>query len=350
MDMLSDIARTVLYEGYILWPYRRTATKNQQRWTFGGVYPPGYQLAQEGSDRAALQTECLVETRPGARVEVRVRWLHVVARQVMRDVNGALEPVDALTVGGTRYLTWEEAVEREVVAPALVLEADAVTSVRSCALPVAIPAGSDTEPLLGEHGARAGAVVRSWGALDAMLTISAERLDTERLDAGQVDAEALYRVRATMTNTSAWAGSARPEALRHTLVSTHAILHVTNGAFVSLMDPGVHSEAAAACRNEGMWPVLAGEEGTHDTMLSSPIILYDYPRVAPESPGDLFDGGEIDQLLILNVLTLSDEEKREMRDTDPRAREILDRCASLSRDDMMRLHGTVRSLVPNRER
>ncbi len=336
-DALAAIARTVLYEGYILWPYRRTATKNQQRWTFGGVYPPGYQLVREGSDRAVLCTECLVEARPGARVDVRVRWLHVVARQVMRDVDGALEPVDTVTACGTRYLTWEEAVEREVAAPALVLGPTGDdASVLAGEVPVTIPAGSDTETLLDEDGARAGAVVRSWAALDAVLAVRTEPLETD----------GFYRVRVEVTNTSPWTGDARPTALRHTLVSTHAVLHVTDGAFVSLMDPGVHADAAAACRNEGMWPVLAGEEGTRDTMLSSPIILYDYPRVAPESPGDLFDGGEIDQLLILNVLTLSDEEKREMRDTDPRAREILDRCASLSPHDMMRLHGTVRALVP----
>jgi hypothetical protein len=79
-------------------------------------------------------------------------------------------------------------------------------------------------------------------------------------------------------------------------------------------------------------------------MLASPLILYDYPRVAPESPGDFFDGGEIDQLLILNILTMSDEEKDEMRATDPKAREILERSEALSSADVQALHGTIRSL------
>ncbi len=349
MDPLSEIARAVLYEGYILWPYRRTAMKNQQRWTFGGVYPRAYSVVMGGTDRWQTCTECLVEAEPGANVDAsvdaRVRYLQVVQRQVMRDVAGVLEPVDEITVRGERYVTWEEAVEREVIAPAVVLasaewERTDDAGPRSCEVSIAIAAGSDTEPLLDADGQRAGAIVRSWAAIEGALGVHVE----------SVGQDGLFRVQVTVTNTSDWAGGPRTEALRHTLVSTHSILHVQNGAFVSLMDPGaVHAESAAACRNEGMWPVLVGEEGARDTMLSSPIILYDYPRIAPESPGDLFDGGEIDQLLILNILTLTDEEKQEMRDSDPRAREILDRCMSLPPDELMRLHGTVRSLMPLRQ-
>lgn len=340
MDPLSDIARAVLYEGYILWPYRRTAMKNQQRWTFGGVYPRAYSVVMDGTDRWQTCTECLVEAEPGARVDVRVRYLQVVQRQVMRDTAGVLDPVDEITVRGERYLTWEEAVEREVVAPAVVLERTDNAGPRSCEVSIEIEAGSDTEPLLDADGRRKGAIIRSWEAIEGTLGAQVE----------SVGQDGLFRVRVTVTNTSEWAGGPRTEALRHTLVSTHAILHVQGGAFVSLMDPGpAHAECAAACRNEGMWPVLVGDEGARDTMLSSPIILYDYPRIAPESPGDLFDGGEIDQLLILNILTLTDEEKQEMRDSDPRAREILDRCMSLPPDELMRLHGTVRSLMPLRQ-
>jgi hypothetical protein len=90
--------------------------------------------------------------------------------------------------------------------------------------------------------------------------------------------------------------------------------------------------------------VLVGEPGERHTMLSSPIILDEYPRVAPESPGDLFDGGEIDQLLTLNILSLTDEEKAEMRASDPRAREILDRTEALTEQELMRLHGAIRDL------
>jgi hypothetical protein len=85
-----------------------------------------------------------------------------------------------------------------------------------------------------------------------------------------------------------------------------------------------------------------GEEDDRSTLLCSPIILSDYPEIAPESPGDLFDGGEIDQLLILNILSLTDAEKAEMRASDPRAREILDRTEALSPQELMNLHGAIR--------
>jgi hypothetical protein len=83
-------------------------------------------------------------------------------------------------------------------------------------------------------------------------------------------------------------------------------------------------------------------------MLSSPIILEDFPQIAPESPGDLFDGGEIDQLLTLSILSMTDEEKAEMRASDPRAREILERTEALSQEELMALHGTVRQLQVRR--
>jgi hypothetical protein len=122
------------------------------------------------------------------------------------------------------------------------------------------------------------------------------------------------------------------------------VLRAHDGAFVSLTDPPpALREAAAACENRGVWPVLVGEPGERGTLLASPIVLEDHPRIAPESPGDLFDGGEIDGLLILNVLGLTDEEKAEVRASDPRARELLDRCEALTPEELLRLHGrTVR--------
>jgi len=122
------------------------------------------------------------------------------------------------------------------------------------------------------------------------------------------------------------------------------VLRCAGGGFVSMMDPPAEVRALAeGCRNVGVWPVLVGEPGDRGTVLSAPIILYDYPRIAPESPGDLFDATEIDQLLTLSVLALSDGEKREIREGDPRGREILERCAALTPEQVMRLHGVVRA-------
>ena len=135
--------------------------------------------------------------------------------------------------------------------------------------------------------------------------------------------------------------------MAHSFVSTHTILQVHDGTFVSLMDPPETLKSIAqGCQNLHTWPVLVGNEGQLDTMLSSPIILYDYPQIAPESPGSLFDGTEIDEILTLRIMTLTDEEKEEMRQGDARAREILERTESLSPEQLMKLHGVIRSLRP----
>jgi hypothetical protein len=299
MDRVRQIADAVLYEGFILWPYRRSALKNQRRFTFGGVYPRGHS-ERHPDDRGTMRTECLVEGEAPA-IDVRVRFLHVVERQVL---DASRRPVDELTVAGRRFLSWQEAVEREL-GPG----------------PFAIAGGSDEEPL-GDDGA----IVRSWEPVEGSVDVSTETL-----------APGLRRVGVEIANTTPFEGT-REEALRRTLCSTHTVLRVGGGAFVSLTDPpAALRESAAACRNEGTWPVLVGEPASRDTLLSSPIILEDHPRIAPESPGDLFDGGEIDALLTLNILGLTDEEKAEMRDTDRRAGEILERTEALSEDELIRL-------------
>ena len=153
----------------------------------------------------------------------------------------------------------------------------------------------------------------------------------------------LERVGVRVSNTTPWRGGTREEAQLRALCSAHVVLRVAGGRFVSATDPPErHAEAAAACRQEGLWPILAGPEGSADTILAAPIILEDHPRIAPESPGDLFDGGEIDQMLTLNILSLTDEEKAEMRDSDPRAREILDRTEALTDEEILRLNGAIR--------
>ena len=329
MDAVRRIADAVLYEGYVLWPYRKSAMKNQRRWTFGGVYPEGHSAAHP-DDPSTMEAQCLVRGHEGTELEVVVRFLHVVARQVLRAGAGGLEPVEELEAGGERHLSWDEASEREVSAGKLRL-GELGRAPRLLELDV--PAGARVEELEG------GAIERSWRALRGTVEVDATEL-----------ADGLHRVGVCVRNTTRWDGPDREDALRQTFCSTHAVLRARGGEFVSLTDPPDElREAAEDCRNVGVWPVLVGEPGDRSTVLCSPIILSDYPQIAPESPGDLFDGGEIDQLLILNILSLTDEEKREMRETDPRAREILDRTEALSEAELMRLHGAIREFgLPRR--
>jgi hydrogenase maturation protease len=292
----------------VLWPYRRSATKNRQRWTFGGVHPEGWSRAHP-DDRCAIRAQCLLEGPPDVAVNVSVRFLQVVRRQPA-DAGGA--PVDELD----GVLAWDEARERETT-----LVARSGAPARAT---IDVPAGRDVEPVAG------GTLVRSWDALAGTVDVALEPL-----------AAAVHRLSATVANATPFDGGDRDAALRRTLASTHVVLRSEKGAFVSQTDPPEElREAAAACENVGVWPVLVGDR---HTMLASPIVLPDHPQIAPESPGDLFDGCEIDQLLILNVLALSDDERREARASDPRAREILDRCAALGPEDIMRLHGVLRA-------
>jgi hypothetical protein len=330
-DPVRQIAQAVLYEGYLLWPYRRSARKNQQRWSFGGIFPERYSAASGAGDPSSSQTECLIEADPAARLDVRVHFLHVVTRQVGTPSDGGLALATELTVGAERHLAGEETIEREVGRADLRLGDLLSTGHR---VDIDVPAGQDTEWLIDSDGRPAGAILRGWQALRGRVEIRADRVSAEH-----------FRITVRTLNTTEWCGDSRSEALQRAFVSAHTVLRADGGRFVSLMDPPPElRRLAERCRNIGTWPVLVGVEGDRHTVLSSPIILYDYPKIAPQSPGDLFDATEIDQLLTLSILSLTDEEQREARDGDPRAREILDRCAALSPEQLMRLNGTLREV------
>ncbi len=143
------------------------------------------------------------------------------------------------------------------------------------------------------------------------------------------------------------AGCSREQALMRSTLSTHVILGARACEFVSLIDPGVElRDLASQCQNIGVFPILVGEAHRRDTMVASPIILYDYPEIAPESAGDLFDGTEIDEILSLRILTLTEQEKQAMRESDERARAILERTEALPAEQFMKLHGALRGLRP----
>ncbi len=349
LERAEKIANAVLYEGYILYPYRPSSVKNRQRWTFGGVYPRAYSEAQRGNDAWTMQTECLVEGAAATRVDVCLRFLHVQNRIVgavdppLRDLPAsgepAYEPVPLLEAGDQVYQTLQEAVERAVVVPGLAPEALATQPHEQM---FTFPAGREVEPLRESGGLITGVIVREQRTISGAIEVSATPLGA-----------GLTRLTVRVENRTSWTAPAgddpraREDAVLQACVSTHTLLGVRDGAFVSLLEPPVaHAAAAAACRNVGTWPVLVGEEGQRDLLLSSPIILYDYPQIAPESPGDLFDGTEIDEILTLRILTLTDAEKQEVRRSDAHARALLERTERLPAEQMMKLHGTLRNIRP----
>jgi hydrogenase maturation protease len=241
--------------------------------------------------------------------------------------------VQSLDMDGNHFVTWEEAIEREVVAPNLMLRA---LSERPAVIPFAFPGTRQLEPLRRREGRVAGALLRKALPLQGQLTIAAEPVGCE-----------LLRLTARIENITPCEPceiADRNRAQRRVFASTHTILALRGGQWVSLMDPPEDlRQAAASCDNQGTWPVLVGEAESTDTVLSSPIILYDYPEIAPESPGDFFDGTEIDEMLTLRILTMTDEEKREMAATEPRARALLERTEAMTPMEIGRLHGALRS-------
>jgi hypothetical protein len=341
---LDRIVAATLYEGYILYPYRPSSVKNQVRWTFGGVHPRSWSEATGGSDAWMTQTECLVRATDATTVTARVRFLQLVTRTVARldppaaeldaDAVARLEDVEELRVSGVNHRAWDEATEIAIDCGTHALSAllDGEVIVEH-----PIPSRDDLEPLRDEQRLIVGALQRERQPMVAEVTLTAVRVAAD-----------LVRVGVVIRNVSAFrVDGDRERALRSSLVSTHAILEAEHGAWLSLADPPADAvEAAAGCRNVGLWPVLVGEPGASDTVLASPIILEDHPQVAPESSGDLFDATEIDEILSLRILALTDDEKAEMRASDARARALLDRTEALTGEDLMRMHGTIREVRP----
>jgi hypothetical protein len=344
LDRIAKIAEAVLYEGYMLYPYRPSSVKNQQRWNFGVLYPPHYCERQVGLDRCSMQTECLLKTSSSARITAKVRFLQIVQRSIGRlrvpvaalpEGDPAMDLVDHLEVAGRVYRPWQETIEREIVYEDL--------DPRSIhhSPPFSIPEGKTSELLPDEQGVAIGAVVRKWNSLKGSVDIESEgrrdgivklRLQVNNLTRAQVPFEA----------------EDREAVLFDSLVSAHAILGAEDGEFISLLEPPAGLEdLVAQCNNVGVWPVLAGDDASG--VLSSPIILYDYPQIAPESAGNLFDSTEIDEILSLRILTLTDAEKLEMRQSDDRARGILERTENMPEEQFLKLHGVLRGLTAVRE-
>ncbi len=325
LDEVAAVADAVLFEGYLLYPYRASAQKNRLRWQFGVLTPDG-----DGTEPTRNRTECLLEPRPGADLHVRLRCLQLQAR-TLRTTGG--EEVPELVVDGRRHLAFEEGVARQVDA-ALAVD-DLLTG--RCCVPIAFPASTETEELRAADGTLAGTVVRECWAVTGRIVVSLTDIPGPYL---------VHRLRLDVVNDGRCVpGSPREEVLRTSLIAAHSMIAARPGTFLSLTDPPQWAAPATAeCVNEHTWPVLAGPGD--DLVLSSPIILADHPQLAPESTINLFDGLENDEILTLRTMVLTDDEKAEARATDPRAGAIIDAVDALPPEILERLHGAIRSLRP----
>jgi hypothetical protein len=305
---IEAVADAVLFEGYILYPYRPSAIKNRQRWNFGTLYPKTFAEAQSPQERSQFRAEVLLHASDASLVSVRVRFLQLVTP---RD-----EHAESWEEGFARSRTLEGQGIAELVQG---FEWELDLSSPSSDEMSSAPTSFREKPRLGR------------------LSLKAYLLHDD-----------LYRLEAAFSNQSpapAVESFSRRMVQDVAFTSAHMMLGIEQGEFVSLLDPQPMFEAdAKACTQEGVFPVLAGEAGDLSRLLCSPVILYDYPEVAPESSGNFFDGTEMDEMLALRVLTLTDEEKQEIRRGDPHARAILERTEALPDEQLARVHGAIRGL------
>lgn len=333
-QLIDRSVQAVLYEGYILYPYRRS-TKNQHRWNFGSLFPREYSAGSGTGDPFMMQFQCLVNGGARSQLSLQVRFLQLVDRAVGA-CNGdpdSFHPMPELEIDGKRHQPWQEAVERCVTLH-LSLSQPAAQSTFS------FPAAQTSELLQDRAGQTVGAIRRQSSQVQGLV-------DCE----SALQRDGIYRLTVRISNLTSLSDSSpkpsRDTAQKQSLASTHAVVSVTEGWFISLIDPpaGV-ADLVSQCHQDGAWPVLVGEPGETDSILASPIILYDYPQIAPESPGSLFDGTEIDEILSLRVMTLTDDEKRSAADLDDRAAQLISRTDSLAREQLARLHGVMRPPRP----
>lgn len=296
---VEKIARAMLYEGYILYPYRATSTKNQQRWNSGTLYPRDWAESQRPAESSRMITECLLRAEENPQLNIRASFLQLIPSTE----------------------DWNQGIERSSDHAELDI-------VKLCQEPISLRLNFN-EPQGGP----------GLGALSGNVSVHVLTIE-----------ERVYKLHFELVNTTVILNPEslpRKQALLHSMLSAHLLLGVQNGRFISLLDPP-HAlrQAAQGCQNVGAFPVLAGEEGDCSMMLASPIILYDYPRIAPESTGDFFDGTEMDEMLALRVMTLTAEEKELMRHGDEQARQILHRTETLPPEHWMKIHGAIRGMRP----
>lgn len=313
-ELAMKVADALLYEGYMLYPYRRSALKNRQRWAFGTLYPADYEEVGRGTERNSMHSECLLKTEGCAGVSVQLRFLQLVTKS---DPERRDDP--------SLFGSEDEGIER-LVRFDFSAETGATQRFEFCFPDHAAEQQEKSQSVMTSH-------------IQGAVTVSAKGLGPR-----------LIKLIFEVTNESLLESGdhERHSALLYAFLLAHLILEAKGGEFVSLLDPPDEYRAhISACRNVGNFPVLLGAEEDHAMLLCSPIILYDHPRIAPESAGDFFDCTEMDEMLTLRVMTLTDDEKKEVRTGDEQVRRLLERTEQSAREQLLKTHGVIRSLRPS---
>ncbi|MFD0424936.1 hypothetical protein [Streptomyces parvus] len=338
LDQARAVADAVLFEGYVLYPYRASSAKNRMRWQFGVLVPPA--CTADNGEHAEQRTDLLLEPRSGDRLDAELRFLHVRRRTVERlEPDGSYTDVPGLELPDRVLVPWDEGHEERIRLHAPLAELTGEQA-HTRTVTFDLPPGTEHEPVLDENGRTLGRLVRRRGRLSGEI-----RPYVEQLPGPYRLSRLTVTVRNTVDAPLPAHGGSRDEALPHSMIGAHLLLAVEGGRFLSMTDPPEWARpAVAGLRNENTWPVLAGPADREDVVLSSPIILEDHPALADESPGPLYDATEIDEILSLRTAALTDHEKREARGTDARAAEVIDLVDTMPEAVRERLHGAIRGL------
>lgn len=326
--IVDNLTRTLLYEGYSLFPYHRSAIKNQKPIPFGVVYPHDYHSCNEHA-HAEMVTDCIVDGNKNSEININVRFLHLIKTEIFSKEKENFVPVYELNLNGELYQSGWQTIERKISKGNLTITSP---TKEMETLPFNFENEFESILLKNENGEITGKKITSILPVEGAVVIKAIPME----NMGNA-----FRIIVFINNNTPVINAqniSRDEIFRQSFLSTNTILNVENGEFISLQNPGEKwKDLIDECKNKDTWPILI--DGSNTTLLSSPIIVYDYPKINPKSKGDLFDSLEIEEALMLHFSVMSDEEKEKIAQSDEKLRSMLNKVSQVTPDEIISLHG-----------
>lgn len=324
-SILENLTKTVLYEGYSIFPYHRSAIKNQKPIPFGVIYPEEYHHYNQYAP-SLMQTECVVNAESQASININVRFLHLMKTEIFKNDNSEKENHN--NFNKFSHEGWQT-IERTISSGDIQLS-ELLNSKRTFI--VDFDSVEETKYSTAEKDLLKSKQINSVSKINGTITLEAFTIEKQ---------PSVFRIRVTVINNSLMNNA--ETALQHaafnqSFISTNTILKITGGEFISEQNPSEDFKSIISQnKNIGTWPILIEESNT--AMLSSPIILYDYPKINAQSKGDLFDSLEIEEMLILHLSAMSEEEKNNIAESDEKMRAMLDKAKQVTPEELLNLHG-----------
>ncbi|MEP6513945.1 MAG: hypothetical protein ABJA79_08750 [Parafilimonas sp.] len=342
-SILENLTRTLLYEGYALYPYHRSAVKNQKPIPFGVVFPRDYNAHNEHA-RSNMQTQCIIDGSDDSLININVRFLHLKKIELLEHIapeenaGNDFIPVFNLTVKDKSYQAGWQTIERKITAGDLQI---AQLIRHKEVISIGFDKMFERKNIYADSDTIAAKQINNVSEIKGTVIIAAALVE---------NMQNVFRITVNISNTTPVADAevvTRDEVLSQSFLSTHIVLQTRNAAFISHQSPGEKWEAAiAGCENINTWPILIDENDT--TLLSSPIILYDHPQINPQSSGDLFDSTEIEEALLLHVNLLSDEEKKRIAQSDEKLQAMLSKVSQVTLEELINFHSGLKESAENK--